>query len=82
MTPPIIAPVLFAPEFDGTDAASTVVAPEGVAVGCVVGEGLVCDGPLAGGELEGGVDVDVTVAVGVVVNAEYRSVVGLPPQAM
>jgi len=81
MTPPIIAPVLFALEFDGWDAASTVVVSEAlvaadVSGGCAVSEELVCDD----GELRRDVDVDVTVGAGVVVNCEYRSVDGPPPQ--
>lgn len=74
-TPPIIAPVLFAPEWDGWDGASTVVVSEALLAadvlgGRVVGEELVC----SDGELRRGVDVDVDddvrVGAGVMVNAE------------
>ena len=87
MTPPMIAPVLFAAEFDGADAASGVAAAGvvttlDVSVGGVVGNGLVCEGPLVYSEFGRAVDVNVTVEVGIVVKAEYRSVVRPPPQPM
>ncbi len=84
----MIAPVLFGLGLDDSEAGLGVVAADVVAgleasVVGVVGEKLVCKGLLDDGvELGEGPDVDATLEVGVVVNAEYRSVVGPRPQPM
>jgi len=68
MTPPIIAPVLFAPEFGDWDAASTAVVSEAL-VAADVSEGRVAIIERVSDD-EGLRGIDMTVGAGVMVNAE------------